>query len=132
MTVSPAATNRGTFHLAVTTIIVMSLSMFVGGVAGFVYGHAPQREALTVTTALPVTDPAAAIAGTVIEVTSGRLVIEAGGKRTELRLPADAIVEDIRALPPESLTPGTVVNVGGERSEFGLALTGVVALEPQR
>lgn len=109
---------------------VLVLAAALGcGVAGFVYAHEPARDqvALTIDRNRPAGAPAI-ISGVVTRVGDGRLVIEGEGGTTELALPPTAPVEELHAAAPAALTPGTRVNVGAERSDYGVALTGVVAV----
>jgi hypothetical protein len=118
---------------------LLSLSLFLvivallGGAAGFAYAHDPQREVLTI--ALD-TEPSieardVPLAGTVVEVSNGRLRLDTANGPVDIALPANARIEELRSLPLTGLTPGSVVNVGIERSDSSTAISGIVALEPR-
>ena len=47
----------------------------------------------------------------------------------EFELGPDASFEQLRRVAEPRFAPGDTVNLGGEQSDFGLVLTGVVALE---
>ena len=109
---------------------LMALVAALGcGAAGFVYSHEPARDeiALTIDRNRPAGAPTI-ISGTVTRVSAGRLVVEGEGGATDLALPPTATVEDLQAVTPAALTPGARVNVGAERSDYGVALTGVVVV----
>lgn len=109
---------------------IMALVVALGcGVAGFVYAHEPAREqvVLTVEHTRPPGAPAV-VSGTVTRAVDGRLVVEGEGGTAELALPPATPIEELETLPPAALTPGARVNVGVERSDYGIALTGVVVV----
>lgn len=99
------------------------------GVAGFVYAHEPAREqvVLTVDHARPAR-ASTVVSGTVTSANAGRLVVEGEGGTTDLALPPGTPVEELEALPPAALATGARVNIGAERSDYGIALTGVVVV----
>ena len=113
--------------------VLLLVAALAGGAGGFVYAHEPQRARLVVTVAPPAPrDPAAPLSGTLTRVGGGRLTLDGDGGSIELALPPGLVVEELQALPPAALAVGTRVNVGVERSDYGLAVTGVVAVEPPR
>lgn len=102
----------------------------VSGVAGFVYAHEPARDQVEVTLdRTPREGAPRVVSGVVTRAADGRLVIDGEGGAVDLTFPPSALVEDLQALPPAALTPGMRVNVGAERSDYGVALSGVVAVE---
>ncbi len=105
------------------------LTALASGVVGFVYAHEPARDvvALSVDRERPAGEPVL-VSGTVASVADGRLVLSGDGGSTDLVIPTGAAVEDLQALPAGSLATGARVNVGAERSDFGVALTGVVVV----
>lgn len=116
-----------------STLALLLVAALLGVAGGYVYAHDPQRDVLTIsldTTAS--TDTAAPIGGTVIEVSGGRLRLNSTTGPIDLALPASARIEELRALPGTALAPGSVVNVGAERSDSSMAISGIVALEAAR
>ena len=109
-------------------LALMAVAAVACGVAGFVYAHEPQRDAVVVTLDRRPADPVRTVGGRVVEVGAGRLVVEGEGGRAEFPLEAGTPVEDLQPAAPGSFGPGTRVNVGVERSDYGVALTGVVAV----
>ncbi|TAK77872.1 MAG: hypothetical protein EPO16_04570 [Dehalococcoidia bacterium] len=99
------------------------------GAAGFVYAHEPARDQviLTVDHARPAASTAI-VSGTVTRTGDGRLMVEGEGGTVELALPPGTALEELQGLPPSDLVTGARVNIGAERSDYGIALTGVVAV----
>lgn len=99
------------------------------GLAGFVYTHEPARDevAVTVDRARPAAAPTI-VSGTVTRTGEGRLIVEGPGGTTDLALPANVTVEELQSIAPSALTAGASVNIGAERSDYGVALTGVVVV----
>lgn len=108
---------------------LVALAALGSGVVGFVYAHEPARDqiALSVDRSRPDGEPTL-VGGTVTSVANGRLIVSGEGGASDLALPAGVPVEDLQALPPANLATGARVNVGAERSDFGVALTGVVVV----
>lgn len=99
------------------------------GAAGFVYAHEPARDEVALT--IDRNRPAGAstiISGAVTRAADGRLVVEGEGGTTDLALPSTVLVEALEVVAPAALSPGTRVNIGVERSDYGVALTGVVVV----
>lgn len=99
------------------------------GVVGFVYAHEPARDQVVVDVdhtrpASPVT----MVSGTVVRIGDGRVVVEGERGAIDLAMTADASVEELQTIPPSALVAGARVNVGAERSNYGVALTGVVVV----
>lgn len=109
--------------------VLVLAAAFSCGVAGFVYAHEPARDtvALDIDRNRPA-GPATIISGTVTRAGDGRLVVEGEGGTVDLALPSTVPVEELQAVAPSALTPGLRVNVGAERSNYGVALTGVVVV----
>lgn len=99
------------------------------GAAGFVYAHEPARDQVAVTVNRDRPSSASTIlGGTVTRTGEGRLIVEGAGGAADLALPANATVEELQSIAPSALTAGTSVNIGVERSDYGVALTGVVVV----
>lgn len=115
------------YFLPVGPLVV--LAALASGVVGFVYAHEPARDqvALTVDRERPAGEPTL-VSGTVASIADGRLILSGDGGSTNLMILKGAPVEDLQALQAGSLVTGARVNVGAERSDFGVALTGVVVV----
>ena len=127
-----ACTVRGVMALVQRLLPagILALVAALGcGAAGFVYAHEPARDEVALD--IDRSPPAAAqtiVSGAITRVADGRLVIEGEGGTTEVALPAGASVEELQTVAPAALVPGVRVNVGAERSDYGVALTGVVVV----
>ena len=100
-----------------------------GGLSGYVYKHEPVRDTLTVRVAPPA-EPAGprTISGTVSALDGTRLTVATAAGPVSVTIPPGAVIDDlVRA--PGGLAAGTRVNVGVESTQYGLVLTGVVAVE---
>ncbi len=109
---------------------IMALVVALGcGAAGFVYAHEPAREQVVLTVEHTRPPGAASIvSGTVTRAVDGRLVVEGERGTADFALPSATPIEELEALPPTALTPGAHVNIGAERSDYGIALTGIVVV----
>lgn len=105
-------------------VLVVTVSC---GVAGFVYAHEPARDevAVSVDHSRPLGVPII-VSGTVTRADDGRLVVDGAGALTDVALPATVPIEELQPIVSSALEVGAVVNVGAERSDYGVALTGVV------
>lgn len=115
-----------------TTVVVLAVVFAGGFVAGFLLEHepAPDDRHISVGRSLQPPPGQTFLAG---EVTaSGRDVIELRtlGGPVELELHPDSTAEELRRVTDSRFRPGDPVNLGGEQGEFGIVLTGVVALDP--
>ena len=100
---------------------------------GFVYGHEPQRDTIEVSvTGQPGALPRGMTAGTVVETSGGRIRLDTAAGPQEFALPSDVRVEELQPVEPSALRPGAPVLVGAERSDYGVALTGIVTIETAR
>ena len=113
--------------LPVAPLVV--LAAIASGIVGLVYAHEPARDrvALSVDRSRPGGEPTL-VSGTVTSIGNGRLAVSGEGGATDLALPAGVPVEDLQALSAANLAAGARVNVGAERSDFGVALTGIVVV----
>ena len=98
-------------------------------VAGYVYSHEPSRDTLLVEyQGTPEPQPTYLL-GAVEVVEDGSLTLAtASGGHRDVALPPGTPIEDLERVDaiPDS---GATVNVGVDDTEFGLVLTGVVAIE---
>lgn len=104
----------------------------VSATVGFLLEHEPLPDERTVTVDRRIEPP-------VGDTYRGGEVTTAGGGRIELRtrdgvleldVPAAVTTEELRRAEAPRFAPGDAVNLGGEQGDFGLVLTGVVALDP--
>ncbi len=116
-----SARSRGVVIYLVIAAIVFALS----SLGGFVYGHEPERDLIDVR----VTSAGAPAAteqiesGTVIAVDGSTVRLDSGAS-----FDAPPVAEALVRTTGEQLPVGTLVNVGGDVTEAGLVLTGVVAI----
>lgn len=101
----------------------------ITAVAGYVYSHEPSRDTLLVEyQGTPEPQPTYLL-GAVEVVEGGSLTLAtASGGHREVAVPPETPVEDLERVEviPDA---GATVNVGVDDTEFGLVLTGVVAIE---
>ena len=105
-----------------------------GGVAvGFLLEHEPAPDDRHIEIHRPLQPPPSEtfLAGEVIAVGGGRIELRVPRGPVELELRPDASIEELRRADASRFAPGDAVNLGGEQGDFGLVLTGVVALEPE-
>ncbi len=106
------------------------LVLFAGGLAtGYVYKHEPVRDTLDVVVSSSSSSTGArTVSGTVASVEGGRLTLTTAGGQVTVTLPSTAPLDElVRAT--EGLAAGTRVNVGVQSTQYGLVLTGLVAVE---
>ena len=108
--------------------------LFLGGFAGgYVYRHEPARDTLDVRIASDSPGDGAApgvrtLSGTVTSVEGGRLTLSTASGPVTVPFPAGVAVDELLRAP-EGLASGTRVNVGVQSTQYGLVLTGLVAIE---
>lgn len=105
-------------------------SLFLGGiVGGYVYSHEPARDELeVVVSADSASGGARTVNGTVAGIEGGRLTLTTAGGQVVVTLPPGAPVDELLRLPA-GLPAGARVNVGVQSTQYGLVLTGIVAVE---
>jgi hypothetical protein len=103
--------------------------LFVAGLAGgYVYTHEPARDTLEVVIAAGSGDGTRTINGTVASVEGGRLTLSTAGGQVVVALPAAAPLDEL-VRTAQGLPSGARVNVGVQSTQYGLVLTGLVAVE---
>ena len=107
------------------TLLLLTAAL-ASGVAGFVYAHEPVRDEQVVT--LDRTAGPRMLSGTVTRIGDGRITVDGENGAVEVVLPTGVAIDELQTAPQSALVPGAQVNVGVERSDFGLALTGVVVV----
>jgi hypothetical protein len=119
---------RAALPMAIALLVAFAL----GAAAGFVFAHDPAREAVVVRVEgePPVGGESgeAVVGGEVASLEGSRLVVETDRGQLEVELAAVAI-EELARVDARGLEVGETVNLGGEQTPFGLALSGVVAIE---
>ena len=111
-------------------LLLFAALAVVGGLAGFVYGHEPERDRVVLTIERGGEPSDGPLSGTVAGLEGRRLVLQTEAGLVELELAADTAVEDLARADPEEIAAGAAVNVGGVRAETGTALSGIVVVEP--
>ncbi len=98
-------------------------------IAGYVYSHEPSRDTLLVEyQGTPEPQPTY-LTGAVEAVEGGSLTLAMGsGGHHDVSVPQGTAVEDLERVDAIPDT-GADVNVGVDDTQFGLVLTGVVAIE---
>ena len=123
---SPQQRSRAAF-------VVLLLALFSAGtVMGYVYRHNPQPDVVTVRVApRPASNAPRVISGTVSAVEGGKLTLATDNGPVTVSLPSGVAVDQlVRAAA--GIPAGTAVNVGVASTQYGLALTGIVAIEGAR
>ena len=116
----------------VTTAVVLAAVFAAGGIVGFLLDHEPAPDERHISISRPP-QPAPAetlTAGEVTLVGDGRIELQTLGGLIELDLGPNATIEELLRVTDSRFAPGDAVNLGGEQGDFGIVLTGVVALEP--
>ncbi len=116
----------------VTTALVLAAVFAAGLVVGFLLEHEPAPDDRRISIGRPSQPPPTETfrAGEVTTVGGGRIELRTLGGLVELDLRPDATAEELRRVTESRFAPGDAVNLGGEQGDFGIVLTGVVALEP--
>lgn len=112
-------------------------ALFLAGlVAGYVYSYAPVRDTVAVrvgdepgqATAGAAPGAQRSLSGTVSALDGGRLVLGTASGPVTLSLPPETPTDElVRA--STGLADGTRVNVGVQATQYGLVVTGIVAVE---
>ena len=99
--------------------------------AGFLLEHepTPDERRIAIDREPPLPGPEAFLGGEVVSVDAGRLSLRTSEGVVELDLGDDLVVDELRRATESRFASGDAVNLGGEQSDFGLVLTGVVAID---
>ena len=115
-----------------TTAFVLAVVFAASAAGGFLLEHepVPDERRIFIDREAPPPGPREFSGGEVTEVGGGRIAIRTPEGIAEFELQPGASTEELRRTTEPRFAPGDAVNLGGEQSDFGLVLTGVVALEP--
>lgn len=105
-------------------------SLFLGGLlGGYVYSHEPVPDELeVVVSADSATGGVRTVSGTVAGFEGGRMTLTTATGQVAVTLPSGAPVDEL--LRAQGVLPtGARVNVGVQSTQYGLVLTGIVAVE---
>ena len=116
--------------VATTAFVLLAVFALSAG-AGFLLEHepVPDERRIFIDREAPPPGPREFSGGEVTAVGGGLIAIRTPEGIVEFELHPGASVEELRRTAEPRFAPGDAVNLGGEQSEFGLVLTGVVALE---
>ena len=112
--------------------VASGLAIFALALAGgFLVGHAPEADTIAVRLEPPTDLPTDTLhSGTVSTQDAGALEIATASGPQRFDLAPDTPIEDMIPLGEEpDVAEGVPVNVGGERTNNGYVLTGVVVVE---
>ena len=111
------------FVLPVLATLGVAFALGAGG--GFLVAHEPEPTRVTVEVESPERVPEF-VSGEVLAIDGERVTIETADGVIEVELYPVSLEALLRA---DGLEVGDIVNIGAERTPFGLALSGVVAIE---
>lgn len=116
----------------VTTVVVLAAVFVAAAGVGFLLEHepAPDERRITIDRRVEPLATDTLLGGEVTNTGGGRIELRTRDGTVELELHPDATVEELLRTAEPRFVPGDAVNLGGEQGDFGVVLTGVVALEP--
>lgn len=117
-----SVTTRAPLVLAVGLLTVFALGLF----AGFVYGHEPAAVVTALHLEAAAQTPADEIRGTVLGVGPDFLEVSTTDGIRRVSITGGTPIEELIAT--REVPAGAKANVGGNRTESGFVLTGVVHL----
>lgn len=122
---------RWRWRSVATTAFVLVAVFAASAAAGFLLEHepAPDERRIFIDREAPPPGPREFSGGEVTEVGGGRIAIRTPEGIVAFELHPGAATEELRRTTEPRFATGDAVNLGGEQSEFGLVLTGIVALE---
>ncbi|MXZ62916.1 MAG: hypothetical protein F4Y98_04790 [Chloroflexi bacterium] len=115
-----------------TTVVVLTAVFAAGAAVGFLLEHEPAPDDRHISITRPPQPPPAEtfLAGEVVTLDAGSIELRTLAGVVQLDLWSDAAIEELRRAAESRFAPGDAVNLGGDQGDFGLVVTGVVALEP--
>lgn len=118
---------------ALLTYLVVAGAIFALGLAGgFVFEHDPERDIVALNvdrSPRPDALPGELLRGSLLASDAGSLRLDTEGGPVAVELTPDTSIEELVRVGADALGAGTSVNLGGERTPFGLILTGIVVIE---
>ena len=126
------ARARGRLPSWLTYAALLAALFLAAGAAGYVYRYDPQHEVVSVRVEPREPDPGPrVVSGTVASIEGDRLTVNTAAGPVTVTMSSSAAVDElVRAT--DGLPAGTAVNVGVESTQYGLVLTGIVAVEGTR
>ena len=123
---------RWRWRSVATTAFVLVAVFALSAAGGFLLEHepVPDEQRIFIDREAPPPGPREFGGGEVTELGGGRIAIRTPEGVQEFELDPGASTEELRRTAEPRFETGDAVNLGGEQSEFGLVLTGVVALDP--
>lgn len=123
---------RWRWRSVATTAFVLVAVFALSAAGGFLLEHepVPDEQRIFIDREAPPPGPLEFSGGEVTNVGGGRIAIRTPEGVQEFELDPGASTEELRRTAEPRFETGDAVNLGGEQSEFGLVLTGVVALDP--
>jgi hypothetical protein len=113
----------------ITSGVVLAVVFSAGLAGGFVYGHEPQRDVLSIALdRRPLPTSERVVSGTIVATRDGVVVLSGEGGTVEVALPSGVPIEELRRAE-DGLPSGARVNLGVEQTASGLVLTGIVSIE---
>ena len=115
-----------------TTVVVLTAIFAAGATVGFLLEHEPAPDDRHISISRPPQPPPAetSLAGEVVAIDGSAIELRTLGGVVTIEVRSDAAIEELRRAAESRFAPGDAVNLGGDQGDFGLVLTGVVALEP--
>ena len=115
----------------IVTVIVFTAVFMVGMGVGFLlqYESVPDEQQIVIDRDPVPSSPESFIGGEIVRVDNGRLLLRTTNGLVEFNFDGQAIIEELQRTNELRFEPGDTVNLGGEQGDFGLVLTGVVAVE---
>ena len=122
-------TPRSIAIYAISLIAAFGISFGIG----YVYQYSPERDVveLLIDHSADVPRESDVISGTVRQVGDSAITVETRSGTLELALTAVALEELLPLDDPATITAGTSVNLGGERTSTERVITGLVFLDGQ-
>lgn len=115
----------------IVTTTVCAAVFVVGLCAGFLlkYESVPDEQQIVIDRAPLPSGPESFIGGEIVSIDSGRLLLRTTNGLTEFNFSGQETIEELQRTTELRFRLGDTVNLGGEQGDFGLVLTGVVAVE---
>ena len=119
----------GSRRAIAVALLLAALPLGAGAGAGFVYAHEPQPDRVTVR--IDTARPSRAeqfIRGTIASASTDSIEVTTILGVEPVPLPAGTPIEELIPVPGDEIAPGLRVNLGGNQTQRGFMLTGVVTM----